>query len=44
MSDVLGCPVARRTVRFYLAVDAQVDRRAEVLDLERQWNPTETFR
>ena len=40
LSDVLGCPVARRTAQFYLAVDAEVERRAEVLDLERQWNPT----
>ena len=44
LSDVLGCPVARRTVQFYLAVDAEVERRAGVIELERQWNPTGTLR
>ena len=31
--------VARREVAFYLDVDAEIGRRAEVLDLEQQWNP-----
>ncbi len=39
MDDVLICPVTRERVRFYLDVDAEVTRRADVLELEKQWNP-----
>ena len=31
--------IARREVAFYLDLDAEIGRRAEVMDLERQWNP-----
>ena len=39
LRDLRHNVVARREVAFYLDVDAQIGRRAEVLDLEQQWNP-----
>ena len=37
--DLRTCEIARRRVAFYLGVDREVGRRAEIADLERQWNP-----
>lgn len=31
--------VARRQVAFYVEVDREMGRRAEIVDLEKQWNP-----
>lgn len=31
--------IARRQVQFYVEVDREIGRRAEVLELEKQWNP-----
>ena len=37
--DLEHNPVARNEVSFYLHVDREIERRAEVVDLEKQWNP-----
>jgi hypothetical protein len=39
MDEVFTCPVTRRRVAFYLAVDREIVRRGEILELEQQWNP-----
>lgn len=37
--DVINSPVLRNRVAGYYKLSLQIDRRAEVLTLERQWNP-----
>lgn len=32
-------PVAEQRIRFFIAVDEELSRRGEVLELEKQWNP-----
>lgn len=38
--DVRENIMARRRTEYYMRVSAEVDASAEVLELERQWNPT----
>lgn len=39
IDDVINCPIARRTVLGYYKLHRQVERQAEVSELEKQWNP-----
>ena len=39
IDDVVNSPVARRELIHYFKLDKAVQRRVEVVDLERQWNP-----
>ncbi len=39
IDDVVNCPIAKRTVLGYFKLHREVDRRCEIVDLERQWNP-----
>ena len=37
--DVVNNPIARNIVLGYYKLSRQIDRRIEVTELERQWNP-----
>jgi hypothetical protein len=37
--DVINSPVARNRVAGYYRLSLHIDRRADTLTLERQWNP-----
>ena len=39
IDDVVNSPLVKNEVLGYWKVYKQIHRRAEVLDLERQWNP-----
>jgi hypothetical protein len=39
IDDVVNNPVAHRTVLVYYRMQKLVERRAEITELERQWNP-----
>jgi hypothetical protein len=39
IDDVVNCPITKRTVLGYFKLHRYVERRCEILDLERQWNP-----
>ena len=39
IDDVVNCPIAKNQVRGYFKLHRFVQRRCEVRDLERQWNP-----
>ena len=39
IDDVVNSPIARNQVIGYWKLSKLIDRRGEVLDLERQWNP-----
>lgn len=36
--DVINCPIARQTVVGYYKLSKDVERREEIVELERQWN------
>jgi hypothetical protein len=38
IDDVINCPMARNQVRGYWKLSRQIDRSAEIGELERQWN------
>ena len=38
IDDIVDNPIARQTVFGFFKVHKQIQRRAEVLELERQWN------
>lgn len=39
IDDIINCPIARRTVLGYYKLHRQVERRSEIVELEKQWNP-----
>ena len=39
IDDVVNDPIAKNAVRGYYKLYRQVERAAEVRDLEKQWNP-----
>lgn len=39
IDDVVNCPIARREVLGYFKLHRWVQRRCDVVELERQWNP-----
>jgi len=39
IDDVINCPIARNHVRGYWKLSRLIDRRSEIVELERQWNP-----
>jgi hypothetical protein len=39
IDDVVNNPVAKNQVRGYFKLAKLIDRRSEIVDLERQWNP-----
>jgi hypothetical protein len=39
IDDVVNCPIAKRMVLGYYKVHRQVERRSEIFELEKQWNP-----
>jgi len=39
IDDVVNSPIAKNQVRAYFKLSKLVDRRSEIVDLERQWNP-----
>jgi hypothetical protein len=39
LDDVVNNPVARNAVLGYFKLSLMIDRRSEIVDLERQWNP-----
>lgn len=39
IDDLINDPIARNEVFGYYKLHRQVGRRAEILELERQWNP-----
>lgn len=39
IDDVINCPIARNLVRGYYKLSCDIDRRGEMIELERQWNP-----
>lgn len=39
IDDVVNCPIDRREVLGYFKLHRWVERRYEVVELERQWNP-----
>ena len=39
IDDVVNSPVAKREVARYFKLGKWMNRRGEVLELERQWNP-----
>jgi hypothetical protein len=41
IDDIINSPVARRDVRTWFKLHKFVERRSEVVELERQWNPLE---
>ena len=39
IDDVVNNPIAKNQVLGYFKLSKQIDRRAEIGELERQWNP-----
>ena len=39
IDDVVNCGIAKREIAHYFKTDRLTQRRIEVLELERQWNP-----
>lgn len=39
IDDVVNCPVAKSIVRQFFVMSREIDRRIEVAELEKQWNP-----
>ncbi|MFN4242858.1 MAG: hypothetical protein ACK4PI_06425 [Tepidisphaerales bacterium] len=39
IDDIVNCPIARREVLGYYKLHRWVERRCEIVELERQWNP-----
>ena len=39
IDDVVNSPIAKNQVRGYYKLSKLIDRRSEIIDLERQWNP-----
>lgn len=39
IDDIVNCPIVRREVLAYFKLHRWVERRCEVVELERQWNP-----
>jgi hypothetical protein len=39
IDDVVNSPIAKNRVRGYYLLSKQIDRRSEIVELERQWNP-----
>ena len=39
IDEVVNSGIAKREVAHLFKLDRQIERRAEVLELERQWNP-----
>jgi hypothetical protein len=39
IDDVVNSPIAKNQVRGYFKLSKLIDRRSEIVDLERQWNP-----
>ena len=39
IDDIINSPIARRDVQAYFKIHKFVERRSEVVELERQWNP-----
>src|SRR3954463_3715313 len=39
IDDVVNSPIAKNQVRGYWKLSKTVDRRSEIVELERQWNP-----
>ncbi len=40
IDDVVNSPIARNKVRAFYKLHRWIDRESDILDLERQWNPT----
>jgi hypothetical protein len=40
IDDVVNSPIAKNTVLGYFKLHRQVQRRCEIVELERQWNHT----
>ncbi|HQY87920.1 MAG TPA: hypothetical protein PK402_04630 [Tepidisphaeraceae bacterium] len=38
IDDVINCPIARNEVIFVHRVHKLIERRSEIIDLEKQWN------
>ncbi len=43
LAELNDSVIARRRVQFYLELDREMERRDEVRELERQWNPLGRF-
>ena len=41
IDDVINDPIVRREVAGYYKLHRWIERRSEVVELERQWNPSE---
>lgn len=39
IDDVVNSPIAKNQVRGYFKLSKLIDRRSEIIDLEKQWNP-----
>jgi hypothetical protein len=39
IDDVVNNPIAKNAVLGYYKLHRQIERRSEIVDLERQWNP-----
>ena len=39
IDEVVNCPIAKRMVLGYYKLHRMVERRSEIVELERQWNP-----
>jgi DNA phosphorothioation-dependent restriction protein DptG len=39
IDDLTNCPVVKNRVLGYYKLTLEIDRRGEIIDLERQWNP-----
>jgi hypothetical protein len=39
IDHVVNSPIAKNAVLGYFKLDKQIQRRSEIVDLERQWNP-----
>jgi hypothetical protein len=42
IDNIIDSPIARNTVYGYFKLHKQIQRTHEIIDLERQWNPTAT--
>jgi hypothetical protein len=40
IDEVVNCRIAKNKVLGYYKVSKLIDRRGEILELEKQWNPT----
>ena len=39
IDDVVNNPIAKNQVQGYFKLSKMIDRRCEIVDLEKQWNP-----